>query len=198
MQLNKSILAAAAAAVTAFSAMPGAAMAETVSFTVDASFAGGSVNGFTFSDNWRNYGNDARNAPFMEWYDQTHSIVYDAGTFDFSSMLLGGSPWNDYYYNYGGQSSNTLTINFLGAQGQLIETDTLLLPADNEFYAFAKDVAGVHEITFQHFGFWPRLDSITLNAAAVPEPESYAMALGGLMVLGAWAARQRKAAATRA
>lgn len=188
MQFNRFLI-AGAVALTALSTASIAA-AETFNFSVSTSFTGGSVEGFTFSDNWR--ANSAGGGlPYMEWYDQIHSIVFDAGSFDFQSMSFGGSPWHDYYATYGGSGTAVVNMHFFDVNGDLIEADTFSLPTDNDFHAFTKDIAGVHSIAFDHSYYWPRLKSIT-TATAVPEPEGYAMVFAGLAVLGALARRRRQ------
>jgi hypothetical protein len=162
----------------------GAAMADTVNFSVAPDFAGGSVNGFTFSSNWRN--NAPSTEPYMEWYDQAHSVVYDAGTFNFTGMSVSGWPWTNYYGGFG----NTLNFDFKNASGTVIASGSLTAPMSNSFTQYNQSVDGVHEIYFYATnGFWPRLASI--DVAAVPEPETYAMMLAGLGLVG-FAARRKQ------
>src|SRR5690348_16821114 len=85
----------AIAAIAASFAAPASAN-TTVTFTAPNGFAGGSLNGFTFSGNWEQNGNDARQAPYMEYYGAVHTITFDAGSFNFASMSMGGRPWNNY------------------------------------------------------------------------------------------------------
>ncbi|WP_373986759.1 PEP-CTERM sorting domain-containing protein [Duganella sp. BuS-21] len=165
----------------------GAAMADTVNFSVAPGFSGGSVNGFTFSSNWQNYGYGGSTEPFMEWYDQAHSVVYDAGTFNFTGMSVSGWPWA----NYGGGYGTTLNFDFKNASGTVIASGSLEAPLSNSFIQYNQSVNGVHEIYFHATnGFWPRLASID-TVAAVPEPETYAMLLAGLGLVG-FAARRKQ------
>jgi len=141
---------------------------------------GYSQGGFTLNGQWYAYGYDPRNAPYMEYYDQSHSVFY-ASTFTFNSISLGGSPWNNYYDI--GAGSGTLVVDFMDISNHLIKEDTISLPLDNSFNTLTDTVAGVHEIYFPATGgFWPRLDSITYNGSSVPEsiPEPTTMLLLGL------------------
>lgn len=144
------------------------------------SLDGWSQGGFTFHQSWENHGFDSRNAPYMEYYNTTHSISYDAGTFTFNSMSLGGLPCDNYDYSNGG----TLHFNFLDSIGNTITSGSIYLPGDNSWHTFSETVNGVHSIYFPAtgFAFWPRLDSITYNSTTVPEPSS--MILLGLGLLG--------------
>lgn len=179
--MNRSLLARFFAIATIASAFAAPAGADTVvTFTAPTGFVGGTLNGFTFDGNWRQYGFDARQAPFMETFGITHAITFDAGSFDFASMSLGGNPWMD----YGSTGTAVATLTFKDITGATIETDLFQLTADNNFYPFTKSIANVHEIDFVTTGYW-RLDSITEASAAVPEPTALALiilGLGGLLL----------------
>lgn len=156
--------------------------ATTVTFTpgANAHLNGTSFGGFTFNGEWWT-NNDGRNAPYMEYYNQAHSLVYDAGTFTFNSMVLNGWPWE----NYGGGYGNILTMDFRALDGSLIAERTISLTLDNTWHAFAENIYGVHEIYFPATGgFWPRLDSITMDNSPVPEPSTFVLIAAGLAGLG--------------
>lgn len=174
--MSRSFLARFFAITAIASALASPASADTVvTFTAPTGFVGGPLNGFTFDGNWRQYGFDARQAPFMETYGITHAITFDAGSFDFASMSLGGNPWTD----YGSTGMAAATLTFRDVSGATIETDAFQLTADNNFYPFTKSIRNVHEIDFVTTGYW-RLDSITEASAAVPEPTSLALIVLGL------------------
>ncbi len=161
--------------------------AATVTFTPGHStdLTGYTQGGFTFGEDWQSDYDDGRNAPFMEYYDRSHSIVYD-GTFTFNSMMLGAWPHLTY-----GNGSGTLNIRFFDINGALIDEGSIYLPSDASLYAYTDTVSGVHSILFPATGgFWPRLDSITFNSECVPEPAT--MLLLGLGMLGLAGIRRMK------
>jgi hypothetical protein len=161
------------------------ASASTVVFNPPAGFTGGSVNGFTFGDNWYNNGRSSQ--PYMEFYDQNHSITFDAGTFTFTGMSLSATPWDGYGFGAG-----NLNFDFKDSAGSIIASNSIVLAGGDGFVSFNQMVAGVHEIYFHATGgFWPRLASIDVGAAAVPEPESIALLLTGLGLIGFMSRRRR-------
>jgi hypothetical protein len=160
---------------------------------------GVSLNGWTFSGNWRVYERDLKNIPFMESYDTTHSVSYDAGVVNFQSMSLGGLPWDNYD---GGGDGFVLNFSFRDLLGDEIWSDSISLTNDNNFHTYSKSIAGVREIYFSPsggnigpegqwvYGFWPRLASITTgNGSPVPEPST--VLLVGIGLLGLAYTRRR-------
>ena len=122
----------------------------------------------------------------MNTYDQSHSISYDAGTFTFNAVSLGGRPWVDY-----SGSGGTLTIDFKDSSGTIIAERSIYLPNDNSLQTFSENISSVHELYFPATGgFWPRLDSITYNA--VPVPGSLLLLGPGLVGLAAMRRRFKK------
>lgn len=153
--------------------------ANTYNFTglPTGSYDGVSVNGFTFHGSWEIYGNDSVNAPLMEYYGSSHSVTFDAGSFNFASMSLGGLPWDD-YSNQGG----SLGITFKDINGTTILTDSFGLAGNNSFSNYTQNVTGVHEISFSSWYFWPRLASITSGTSNnVPDSASTLALLGGAL-----------------
>jgi len=165
------------------------ASATTIDFSVPAGWTGGSVSGFTFDSNWRNYGYASSDTPFMEWYDRNHSMVFDAGTFTFTGMSLAATPWDNYGYG-----SGTVSFDFKDMGGNIIASSSIVLTGGDGFQAFTQTVAGVHEIFFHATGgFWPRLESVNIaDSGNVPEPGSISMLLAGLGIIG-FMSRRRKA-----
>jgi hypothetical protein len=167
----------------------GNASATTIDFSVPTGFTGGSVSGFTFSSNWRNYGYGGSDTPYMEWYNQDHWLSFDAGSFTFAGMSLAATPWDGYGYGNG-----TVNVDFKDAIGNVIASSSIVLGGGDGFNAFTQTVSGVHEIYFHATGgFWPRLESVNIaDTAKVPEPGSIFMLLGGLGLMG-FMSRRRKA-----
>lgn len=184
--MNRSLFARLFSIAAIACAFAAPAHADTVvSFTAPTGFADGTLNGFTFGGNWRQYGYDARQAPFMESYGTLHTIKFNDGSFNFKSMSLGGRPWE----NYGSTGTAAVTLTFKDITGATIETDVFQLIADNNFYDFSKSIANVHEIDSITTGYWPRLNSITVASANVPEPTS--LLLMGLGLSGLLLARKK-------
>lgn len=100
-----------------------------------------------------------------------------------------------------GAWNNGLTIHVTGSGATNYATDIVVSTTTPTNYVF--NWTGLTSVNFSTFGGTPAgysgsgthfaMDNLTINVAAVPEPETYALLLAGLGVIGA-AARRRKAA----
>lgn len=174
---------------------PVMAATSTVSFSTSSDFTGGSLNGFTFEKSQDPFTelwtvNDA-GTPYMVDYTQSHVISYDRGSFDFTSISLSGLPWDD--YPAFGDENTQLNLLFKDKTGALIDSASFTLSLINGFQTLTKSVANVHSIEFSPWGgeaadgswvagVYPRVASITMTSP-VPEPETYAMLLLGLVTM---------------
>lgn len=191
--MHKPVIQAALAAL--FIATPALANSNTVTFEdlplyqPAASFSSG---GFTFSSSW--YGNVYDNQEVIHLdgvnvYNGTQYLIWgwgaggvldirrdDNAQFDLASLDLG----NSYYTNGGGAVS--LSADF--ASGGKFTT-TLAL--SDSFQTFKLGLSGLSALHLSRVEDGTQ-DSYTaldnLNVAAVPEPETYAMLLVGLTVVG--------------
>lgn len=90
-----------------------------------------------------------------------------------------------------------IVISAYGDNNQIIETYTVAVDTafdsynDGLFVGIARSSADIRSISFKGVGVV--VDDLRYStAAAVPEPESYALMLGGLMLLGAYKRRARR------
>ncbi|MGL4206022.1 MAG: PEP-CTERM sorting domain-containing protein [Aeromonadaceae bacterium] len=173
------------------------ATTSTVSFSASSDFTGGSLNGFTFEQDSDPYRTSWRvdpqtGTPFMENYELGHVISYDKGSYDFTAISLSGLAWDD--LSVMGDENTLLNVVFKDAAGNKIDSATFNLSLTNEFQTFSKSVANVHSLEFAPLGgniaadgswvggSWPRVGSITMTSP-VPEPETYALLLLGLVAM---------------
>jgi len=111
--------------------------------------------------------------------------------FTFSDLTAGAGAFVNHYADavlpFG------LVISAYGDNNQIIESHTLSIDTDDfgynegQFVGITRDSADIRSISFKGNGVV--LDNLTV-AAPVPEPETYAMLLAGLGLIGA-AARRR-------
>ncbi|MDK9718930.1 MAG: hypothetical protein OEL57_13665, partial [Trichlorobacter sp.] len=147
------------------------ASAQTINFDFVAgggSIEGSAQGGFVFGGPW--YSSSIGGDPYMETYNQAHSLTFSTGAFVFNSMRLNGLPWDD--YDMGSQTYNTLVFDFIDSSNNTIATRSINLPFDNSYVSFVENISNVHSINFHATGgydlagswingFWPRLDTVT-------------------------------------
>ncbi len=108
---------------------------------------------------------------------------------------------SDYPGNFPGSTNGTVSISFYsdGAGGGMVLNDlasfTMLLNTASEQLYTGTEAAPTFKLGSFAMTGWGDGTEYTLtisNAAAVPEPESYALMLGGLGLVGMAVARRRK------
>lgn len=124
--------------------------------------------------------------------------ISEAGAYNFGVLHDDG-----FFFNLGGAAGETrsLSNDFLNPRNRMSFSSSLLL--DVGLYAFELGAyehleAGVVELSWtRDDGAWSRIPTSHLvatgDAASVPEPGTWAMALGGLAALGAVMSRRRGA-----
>lgn len=162
----------------------GASMASIETFDTAASAAS---NGFQLSSNIYYY-NAGR--PYLEMWNEAHTITATAGTFTFNSLDFNYYP--DQVYT-GGNGSN-LNMVLKDINGSTLLDVNIAIPTDRSWITYSNNVTGVHEIYFAPtMGFWPSVDNLNYNSTA-PVPVPAAAWLLGSGLLGLIGVARRKAA----
>jgi hypothetical protein len=130
-----------------------------------------------FSDYWLTGGNRLDTVSFS-----FANKVAGAGGFFFGSDLFGSSTPAEF-----------ITLTATDSTGAT-ETFTLNTPDFNSFVGFVSsgDLVSLTMATGDQPGVWATINDLHVSVAAVPEPSTYGMLLGGLGVMG-FLARRRKA-----
>lgn len=163
--------------------------------------------GFSFTNSAQSYGGaDAlgvwgRNDPSQaDWgnaaifvnygYTTTTMTRIGGGNFDFTSIDLAD------VYNLGSSVTLQFTFNY-AAGGFASQSVTLDNSPGLQTFAFNQSgLSSVDWVTTGGANGWNQFDNVVVdaNTAPVPEPETYAMMMAGIGVLGAVARRRKQAA----
>ncbi len=131
-------------------------------------------------------------------YYPAHSgdFVAYANTTQLDISFASASVFDGAYFS--GTSNSTATFNLFLGNSQVASSSTLTVSSGPLWLSsgYTGQVDRVRLVIGGSNQHWV-MDDFTFHAASVPEPESYALMLAGLGVVGGVAARRRKAAAQR-
>ncbi|MUI12390.1 PEP-CTERM sorting domain-containing protein [Massilia dura] len=134
----------------------------------------------------------------IDWYlsssRRTDSITFD--TFGTPIAGAGGYFWGSDIAGYT-VFAPYITVTATDSTGATL-TYTITDPVPTSFLGFVSDarivslsVATGDQLGADGYGIWPTVNNLHLSVAAVPEPGTWAMLLGGLGML-CWTARRRQ------
>lgn len=115
-------------------------------------------------------------------FDQFSRNIAGAGGFFFGSDLFGFST-----------PADSITITATDSTGATL-TYTISDPGLSSFVGFVSSahITSLSVNVGDQPGVWPTVNDLHLSVAAVPEPETYGMMLGGLGILGFLARRRQR------
>jgi len=147
-------------------------------------------------------------APYVSQCRFSHSVDFrpaaaigfkqccrDAGVCNFGGLTMLGQNFTASGSGGLGQNQADLTISltFKGLSGQVLASQSFTLSGSGAPQNYFTSVAGVHEVDISTGGRGTQLQSF--EVMPVPEPETYAMLLAGLGLVGAIARRRATARA---
>lgn len=115
--------------------------------------------------------------------------------FTFAELTSAAGAFVNHYAELGSLFPFGLVVSAYGDNNQIIETYTLSITTDEfsynegQFVGITRDVADIRSISFKGTGVV--LDNLAV-AGPVPEPETYAMLLAGLGLIGLTARRRMR------
>lgn len=193
MKFTKTLLVAALLATGAIHAS-----AETLTFEGFSSMS--SVPNGYGGLNWSNFSvnSPTSTSGYLNGIVSGTSVAYNSFANPASISSSTAFTLNNAFFT--GAWNNGLTIHVTGSGVTNYSTDIVVNTTAPTNYVF--NWTGLTSVNFSSFGGTPAgysgsgahfaMDNLTINVAAVPEPETYALLLAGLGIIGA-AARRRKA-----
>lgn len=140
---------------------------------------------------------------YMENWDTTDTINFSGSTF-VNDFQMNFQPWQGYSRT---PSANDWLVNVgaYGSDNSLLWSSFLDLSATandwSQWVTVTVNTANVSYLSFAPtgsfngpYGYWPSIDNLRIDevAAPVPEPETYAMLLAGLGLMGGIARRRKQ------
>lgn len=162
------------------------------STTTDGAYLSGGLgdltDGIVTNLNWYNTENNSGTGPYISWLDINPIITFHfASSVNINSISIHADDSN----GAGGVSLPSSVAFNGGAAFSVVDPDASTSPSYLTFSNLSLTGSDL-SITLNRGNRWVFVDEISFNTSAVPEPETYAMFLVGLGLMGAVSHRRRK------